>query len=91
MLHTSTPEEDRAVRAHFAHLQRLTSEGTVLLAGRTLNADATSFGIVLLEASSDDAAERLMQKYPAVQAGVFEAKVFPYCIALISPRILPSD
>ena len=52
----STSEEDRIVSEHFRHLQQLTQEGVVLLAGRTLTTDPTSFGLVIFETESDEAA-----------------------------------
>ena len=85
----STSEEDRIVSEHFRHLQQLTQEGVVLLAGRTLNTDPTSFGIVILEAESDDAARALMENDPAVRASVFRAELFPFGVALASPRVSP--
>jgi len=91
MLRDSTPEEDRVVGEHFAGLQRLTAEGTVLMAGRTLHDDESSFGIVVLEAPTREAAKALMMADPAVRAGVFSAEIFSYRVALASQRIVPSD
>jgi len=85
----STAEEDRIVSEHFRYLQQLTRDGVVLLAGRTLNTDPTSFGIVILEAESDDAARALMENDPAVRASVFRAELFPFGVALASPRVSP--
>jgi len=52
----STPDEDRIVGEHFRYLERLAQEGVVLLAGRTLNTDRSSFGLVIFEAESEGAA-----------------------------------
>ncbi len=86
----STPEEDRAVADHFKYLQRLTEEGVVLLAGRTLNTDLSSFGIVIFEAEDDAAAREVVRNDPAVQASVFRAELFPYRVALAHPRVVPA-
>jgi uncharacterized protein YciI len=88
MLIASTPHEDRLVEEHFAYLKRLTDRGTVLLAGRTSTADPSGFGIVVLTAASDEAAERVLNEDPAVRAGIFCADVFPFRIALVSEEIL---
>ena len=83
----STPEEDRIVGDHFRYLKRLTEEGTILLAGRTLNTDSSSFGIVIFEAESDEAARKLVRQDPAVEASVFRAELFPFGVALSSPNL----
>ena len=46
----STTEEDRIIDLHFAYLQGLTEAGVVFMAGRTLNTDPSSFGIVIFSA-----------------------------------------
>ncbi len=86
----STPDEDRIVGEHFRHLKGLTDEGVVLLAGRTLHTDSSSFGIVIFEAESDEAARELVESDPAVEASVFRAELFPFGTALAHPRIVPS-
>lgn len=82
-----TPAEEVSVGAHFDYLVRLARDGIVLLAGRTLNSDATTFGIVIFEASDADAARGIMRADPAVRDGVFTAELFPYRVAIVSPRL----
>jgi uncharacterized protein YciI len=82
-----TPAEEASVGAHFDYLVRLAREGVVLLAGRTLNEDPTTFGIVIFEADDADAARGIMRDDPAVRDGVFAAELFPYRIAVASPRL----
>lgn len=82
-----TPDEGRLVGEHFAYLQKLTTDGVVLLAGRTLDADARAFGIVVFLAASDEEARRIMDGDPAVAGGVMIAELFPYRIVLVSPNI----
>lgn len=77
-----TPEEEAIVSEHFAYLQGLVARGVVLLAGRTLNTDVTSFGIVIFQAESQAAAQAVMENDPAVRQGVMRAELFPYRIAL---------
>jgi len=79
----STPEEDAIVSQHFHYLKDLTEQGTVLFAGRTLNTEASSFGLVILVADSEDAARGIMEGDPAVAASVFRAELFPFGIALV--------
>lgn len=79
-----TPEEEAIVSQHFSYLRRLTDEGTVILAGRTLNTDVSSFGIVIFDAESEQAAHAVMNNDPAVKSGVMRAKLFPYRIALMA-------
>lgn len=88
-LEASTEEEDRIVSDHFGYLQQLTAEGTCLLAGRTLNTDPSSFGLVILQADSEEIAREIMKGDPAVRAGVFRAQLFPYRVALASESLLP--
>ena len=66
---------------HVAYLRELTERGVVQLAGRTLNTDESSFGIVIFQAESEDAARKIMDEDPAVRKGVMEAALFPYRIA----------
>ena len=51
-----TPEEERVVGEHFAHLEDLTERGVLILAGRTLNTDETSFVIVMFRAGTPELA-----------------------------------
>ena len=80
----SPPQEDALVAQHFQRLQYLLAQGVVILAGRTLNTDPTSFGIVIFNAESEEAARQIMHDDPAVRGGVFSAQLFPYRVALIA-------
>jgi uncharacterized protein YciI len=71
------------VAEHFAHLQALAKSGSLILAGRTLNTDATAFGIVIFRASSDEEARSIVDADPAVRHGVMRAELFPYRVALV--------
>ena len=78
-----TEKENAIVQHHFEVLQKLQQEGTLLLAGRTLNMDPTGFGLVILEVDSEEEAITLMKNDPAVKEGIMEATLFPYRVALI--------
>ncbi len=68
---------------HFEYLQDLMAKGVVILAGRTLNKDQSSFGIIIINAESDEEARRTMQNDPAVKNRVVQAELYPYRIALL--------
>lgn len=78
-----TPDEDRIVSDHFDYLQRLTDNGVVFLAGRTLTTDQSSFGIIIFQAESESAAQKIVQSDPAIQQRVMRAELFPFRIALL--------
>jgi uncharacterized protein len=82
----ATELEKKHVSEHFEYLKGLTNSGTVVLAGRTVNTDVSSFGIVILQADSEDEARRIMNEDPAVKSRVFRAELFPYRMALFNPR-----
>lgn len=84
MLHQATAEEAAAVEAHFNYLKKLTGQGVVVLAGRTLNTDSSAFGIIIFKASSAAEAQAVVDNDPAVQQGVMSAELFPYRIALMA-------
>ena len=82
-----TPQESELVSQHFAYLQRLLSEGTLILAGRTLEEDENSFGIVIFRAPDEAAARQIMGSDPAVHGGVMRAHLHPYRVALMATRV----
>ena len=79
-----TPEEETILAGHFAYLKDLTDRGVVILAGRTLNTDVSSFGIVIFKAGSEDEARERMNDDPAVKRGVMRAELYPYRVALLA-------
>jgi uncharacterized protein YciI len=84
MLSEGPTETEAAITAeHFAYLEALVERGVVVLAGRTLTTDASSFGICILRAASEAEARTIMENDPGVRNGVMRAELFPYRIALI--------
>ena len=77
-----TIEEDKAVAHHFEYLKELEAKGVLILAGRTMNMDESCFGIVILWAESEEEAKAVMGEDPAVKAGMMEAELFPFRVAL---------
>lgn len=85
MLDTSawTPDKNKIVQEHFANLQKMLSDGTLILAGRTQNALDKTFGIVIYEANSFEEAKTIAENDPAVKAKIMSVEVFPYEVALM--------
>ena len=81
MVVDATPDEQRIVGAHFDYLVGLRDRGTLILAGRTQEAEGT-FGITIFEAVDEPAARAVVDADPAVAAGVFIASLHPYRIAV---------
>ncbi len=78
-----TPDEEAATARHFKYLKGLNEKGTVLLAGRTQNTDESSFGIVILDVDSEDAARAIQEADPAITSGIMRSELFPYRVALM--------
>jgi uncharacterized protein YciI len=54
LLRTGPTEAEQAVVAeHFAYLQNLNAQGTIILVGRTLNTDESAMGLAIFRAESD--------------------------------------
>jgi uncharacterized protein len=87
----STEFESRIVSEHFNYLKQLTKDGVVILAGRTQNTDYSSFGIVLFNAETIQAAREIMLNDPAVKNNVFRVELFPYKLALFGPDNVKND
>ncbi|RTR33731.1 YciI family protein [Shewanella atlantica] len=79
-------QEALAIEEHFHYLQRLNEDKLVLMAGRTLTQDESTFGIVILEVDSESSATAIMQKDPAVAKGVMKAVLYPFRVAFWSER-----
>ena len=79
-----SPDEATLVAQHLAYLQGLAAQGVVVLAGRTLNADERTFGVVIFRASSEQAARSIMNNDPAVKNGIMRAELYPYRIAVLA-------
>lgn len=86
-----TPREQELVSQHFAYLEGLMAQGTLILAGRTQTTEEDGLGIVIFAAESDEAAQAIVDGDPAVANGVFKAKLFPYRVALIAEHNVPAE
>ena len=72
-----TPFEKQTMSDHFQRLKELTVKGVVILAGRTQNTDYSSFGIVIINAGSEEEARKVMHDDPAVKNKVVRGELFP--------------
>ena len=77
-----TQADNDAVSRHFARLSAAAKTGQVIFAGRTTEPLDTTFGLVVFEAESTEAAREFMESDPAVAAGVMSATLHPYALAL---------
>ena len=76
-------EADRtSVSRHFARLQAATASGQVILAGRTLEPGAQTFGLVIFEAADAQTAHVFMAADPCVAGGQMTVEVHPYAVVL---------
>ena len=86
-----TDEEASILSDHFNYLKSLTEQGVVLVFGRTQNSDASTFGITIFRAESDDTARSTMNNDPAVRKGIMRAELFPYRVAGLNASNWKSD
>jgi len=77
-----TEAENGVIGRHFARLATATAAGQVILAGRTTEALDKTFGLVIFEAESEEAARQFMESDPAVEASIMSATLHPYSVAL---------
>ena len=84
MVTDPTFQEAQIVSEHFQYLKDLTQKGVMILVGRTLNTDSSTFGIAIFQADSEETARAIMLNDPAVQKGVMQAELYPYRIALMA-------
>ncbi len=78
-----TAEEILAIDEHFAYLQKLQAEGTLILAGRTQTTHPGTMGLAIFNATSMEEALSIKNADPVIVRGVMTAEVYPYQIALI--------
>lgn len=78
-------EANEIIGRHFNYLKKYTEEGTLILAGRTLNEPMSEedFGIVVFETVSKEEAQSIMDNDPAVVGKIMYAKLFDFSLALM--------
>lgn len=79
MLTEGATEAEKVLAArHWAYSQKLLAKKIVIFAGRTVDKTADSFATCVIRASSEEEARAIMEGDPAVEAGLFRARLFPY-------------
>jgi uncharacterized protein YciI len=69
---------DSLFRGHMKNIQKLASENNLVVAGPIGKNDKTYRGIFVLNTSSREEAEKMVQTDPAVQAKIFDAEYYPW-------------
>ena len=72
--------ENRIIDEHFEYLNNLLKTDDLLMAGPCLD---HSFGVVVFEAKSLEAARSIMENDPAVKSGVMKAELHPFKVSLL--------
>ena len=70
---TITPEEAATMGVHRDHLEKLLTEGTLIMAGPTFGDENT--GIAVIEAEDEDAARAIMMTDPAITSGLMRPEL----------------
>src|SRR5690349_15127670 len=81
---TMTAEERSVWAEHFARLQRLLADGTLILAGPTLGPVNT--GVAVFEAPDEDAARAIMNDDPTIARGFASGELRPFKLSLLRGR-----
>ena len=84
---TMTEHEQQAFAEHFARLQRLVSDGVLVLAGPTLGAVNT--GIMIFEAPDEETAWQIVRDDPTVVEGITTPELRPFRLSLLRGRDAP--
>jgi uncharacterized protein YciI len=78
-----TDEESKIMRAHFAYLQRLLADGTLVLAGPSLG---PVFGFGVFEAETEKRARAIVAADPAVSSGLQSVELSRFRVSLLRGR-----
>ncbi len=81
---TMTAEEQQVWGTHFARLQRMFAEGSVVLVGPTLGPVNT--GVCVFEAPDEAAAQQFVAEDPCVSDGYARGELRPFKISLLRGR-----
>jgi uncharacterized protein YciI len=76
-----TPNDNAAAQRHFARLQQMLKDGTLIFAGRTTTKEP--MGLVVFLAANETEARAIMEGDDAVKAGIMTAELHPFTVALI--------
>ena len=73
----STPEGQKLVKEHVAHLYKLGADGKAVAAGPFRN-EGEIQGIIMMKAATPEEAREIEGADPAVKAGIFTMEVLPF-------------
>lgn len=85
---TDTQFINRSFRGHLDNINRLAEEGKLVVAGPLGRNDKTYRGIFILNASTIEEAEQLLQTDPAVAEGLLEAEIYNWYGSAALPMYL---
>jgi uncharacterized protein YciI len=74
-----TAQEEAVMKAHFEYLTQAATQGMVLLAGPCLD---ETFGVVVIRAENEQAAQDFMMNDPSVKANVMMAELHPIRVSV---------
>ena len=72
------PEGKQLVAEHLKKLQALTEQGVCIFSGHTLSGGENGFGIIVVRAASEVAAQKIIDDDDLVKAGLVRGTVFPF-------------
>ena len=81
---TMTDAEQECWGRHFARLQQLLADGTLVLAGPTLGTVNT--GVAIIEAPDEDAARQIMNADPTIAEGFATGELREFRVSLLRGR-----
>ncbi|MBK7339921.1 MAG: hypothetical protein IPJ64_07955 [Saprospiraceae bacterium] len=96
ILKTGTAEiEDKQIRdnlfqGHIANIVRLAKEGKLVVAGPLSKNDKNYRGIFILNSTTKEEAEILLQSDPAIKEKVFETEIYKWYGSAALPTYLPN-
>jgi uncharacterized protein YciI len=91
MLSDGPTHAELAIAAeHWTYSQQLLVQDIMIFAGRTLSVTEDSFAICVIRSRSEAEARAIMDGDPAIQAGMFIGRLFPYQPMLIADWPLPA-
>ncbi len=78
-------------RGHMANIGRLVDEGKLVVAGPLGKNENSYRGIFILDVSTTEEAEELLQTDPAIKSGLLDADLYPWYGSAALPEYLPAS
>jgi uncharacterized protein YciI len=85
MVDEPTDDELVVLRKHFSYLERLTAEGTCVLAGPSVSPTDT-FGLCVLDVEDESTAREIMQADPSIVGGIMTGELRPMRMTFLRGR-----